>query len=45
MVLIHIGFIQINFRTNDIGTLTIRPFFTQVPVARGYDVIFFLQVL
>src|SRR5438445_356131 len=33
MVFIHIGLIQIHFRTNDIVTLTIPPFFTEVPVA------------
>ena len=45
MVFIYIGLIQIHFRTNDIVTLTIPPFFTEVPVASCHYMVFFLQVL
>src|SRR2546421_11647437 len=45
MVFIHIGLIQIHFRTHDIVAFTIPPFFTEVPVASCYHMVFFLQVL
>jgi hypothetical protein len=45
MVFIHRGLIHIHFRTHDLVTLTMPPFFTEVPVAGCYYTVFFLQVL
>jgi hypothetical protein len=45
MVFIHIGLIHIHVRTYDLVTLTIPPLLTEVPVARCYHRVFFLQGL